>query len=281
MVYDQQKEAVSTSGPSPDPFLPAAQRKETHMALCEMHLGASNALGKMTSFMAIVPEGRSGPFPVLYLLHGLSDDHTAWARRTSLERYVQNLPLMVVMPNGERSFYTNSVSNAQAAFETFLTRDLIGFVDSAFHTVAAREGRAVAGLSMGGYGAMKLCLKHPDLFCAGVSHSGAVAFGSQAINPDWSSRDEWVGIFGENPAGGENDAFALAERIDTLSRPALRVDCGIDDFLIEDNRRFHAHLGSLDYLHEYEEPPGGHDWDYWDTHVQQTIAFVARAMGIE
>ena len=230
------------------------------MALCEMHLNTGGALGKMTSFMAIVPEGKNGPYPVLYLLHGLSDDHTAWARRTSLERYVQNIPLMVVMPNGERSFYTDSASNAQAAFETFLTRDLIGFVDSAFHTHAARDGRAVAG--------------------AGVSHSGAVAFASQPINPDWSSRDEWVFLFGENPAGSDNDVFALAERCDPATRPALRIDCGVDDFLIEDNRRFHAHLNALGCAHEYAEPPGGHDWGYWDTHIQDTIAFVARALGI-
>ncbi len=74
------------------------------MALCEIHLNASDSLGKMTSFMAILPEGKAGPFAVLYLLHGLGDDHTAWARRTSLERYVANLPLIVVMPNGDHNW---------------------------------------------------------------------------------------------------------------------------------------------------------------------------------
>ena len=246
------------------------------MAICEFHLNQNTVLEKMTSFIAIVPDDKPGPFPVLYLLHGLSDDHTAWTRRTSLERYVDSLPLIVVMPNGERSFYTDSQASPKAAFETYLTRDLVGFVDRTFRTIPTREGRVIAGLSMGGYGAVKLALKHPDLFRAAVSHSGAVGFGRRSFERG----SEWAAIMGENARGGPNDIFALAETIDRAHLPALRIDCGMDDFLIEENRLLHEHLTALGVPHEYEEHAGGHDWPYWDKHIQDTLKFFGRALEI-
>ncbi len=251
------------------------------MAVCEIHLRKSDALQKMTSAMIILPEGKSGPFPVFYLLHGLSDDHTAWVRRTSIERYVEALPLIVVMPNGERSFYTDSKSNPTAAYETYLVSDLISFVDNTFQTLSNREGRVIGGLSMGGYGALKIALKHPDLFCAAVSHSGAAGFASRSFsNGDDEWAREWVPVFGEHPQGGPEDVFALAKKVDRTMLPALRIDCGVDDFLIEDNRRFHQHLEDLGIPHEYEEFPGEHNWAYWDIHVQEAIAFFANVLGL-
>ena len=246
------------------------------MAICEFHLNQNTVLEKMTSFTAIVPDDKPGPFPVLYLLHGLSDDHTAWTRRTSLERYVDGLPLIVVMPNGERSFYTDSQSSPKAAFETYLTRDLLGFVDRTFRTAPTRKGRVLAGLSMGGYGAVKLALKHPDLYCAAVSHSGAVGFGRRSFGPG----TEWAAIMGQNAMGGPNDIFALAESISPADLPALRIDCGVDDFLIEENRALDAHLTALGIPHEYEEHPGEHNWDYWDRHIQDTLKFFGSVLNL-
>ncbi len=251
------------------------------MAVCEVHFGNANALVKMTSAMVILPEGKTGPFPVFYLLHGLSDDHSVWVRRTSIERYVEGLPLIVVMPDGGRSFYTDAKDRPRFAYETHFIRDLMGFVDATFQTIPKREGRVIGGLSMGGYGAMKLALKHPDLFCAAVSHSGAVAFASKRIlgETDWVR--EFVPIFGKDPTGGPEDVFALAERADRATLPALRLDCGANDFLIEDNRRFHRHLESLGIPHEYAEHPGEHNWAYWDLHVQESIAFFMNALGLK
>ena len=243
------------------------------MAFCEFHLTQNNALQKMTAFTAIVPDEGPGPFPVFYLLHGLSDDHTAWMRWSNIEAYVRGLPLIVVMPNGERGFYTDSVSNPRAAFETNLVRDILGFVDRTFQTIPTREGRVIAGLSMGGYGAVKLALKYPDLFCAAVSHSGAVGFGGRRFSPndDWGR--EWHAVLGESPAGGPNDIFALTETIDRAKLPALRIDCGTEDFLIEENRALHTHLTALDIPHEYAEHPGEHNWEYWNDHVRDTLVF--------
>ncbi len=257
------------------------------MAVCEIHFGNSNALQKMISATVILPEKKTGPFPVLYLLHGLSDDHTTWVRRTSIERYVEGMPLIVVMPNAERSFYTDSRENPRAAFETMIVRDLVGFVDATLNTRAERSGRATCGLSMGGYGAVKLALRHPDMFSAASSHSGALMFASRPIaprGPGSGKDDEWlrefVPVFGEDPTGGPEDVLALAERAERRALPALRIDCGTEDFLIADNRAAHARLEELAVPHEYHEFPGAHEWGYWDVHVRESIDFVARAMGI-
>jgi putative tributyrin esterase len=146
------------------------------VALAEFHLNNQNALGKQMSLMAIVPETSEGPFPVLYLLHGLSDDHTQWTRITSIERYVAGLPLIAIMPNGERGFYSDNLTRPNALYETYFIKDIVGFTDLTFKTIGSSEGRVVAGLSMGGYGAAKFAVKYPDLICAAASLSGAMEF---------------------------------------------------------------------------------------------------------
>jgi putative tributyrin esterase len=249
------------------------------MAFCELHY-YSDALGKHTNANVILPQGadQSGPFPVFYLLHGLSDDYTIWMRSTSIERYVQHLPLIVVMPDGGRGFYCDAEQGY--AYETAIVNDLIGYVDRMFHTKAERSGRCIGGLSMGGYGALKLALRFPHLFCSAVSHSGATDFGHSRRSDD-PRVAEFRRILGDDPVGGPNDLYALAERIDRSQLPALRIDCGTEDFLLENNRNFHAHLERIGIPHEYAEYPGGHTWDYWDEHVQEAIRFHARHLGLE
>lgn len=250
------------------------------MAFCELKF-FSKALQKATAADIILPESKlEGPFPTLYLLHGLSDDHTMWQRRTSIERYVQDLPLIVVMPDSGRGFYTDAMEGM--AWETAIIRDLIGYVDTMFHTKATREGRCVAGLSMGGYGAAKFGLKYPDLFCSAVSHSGALAFAHRPLPPDPNNpwQTEFSRVVGPDPVGGPNDLYALAAALAPERRPALRIDCGVEDFLLEDNRAFHTYLTQLGYNHEYVEFPGAHNWAYWDLHIQETIAFHARHLGL-
>jgi S-formylglutathione hydrolase FrmB len=168
-------------------------------------------------------------------------------------------------------------------WETSLIRDLIGYVDRVFQTKATRESRCVGGLSMGGYGAIKLAVKYPDIFSSAVSHSGALCFAHRpnVPTPEEPWRVEFARIAGENPQGGPNDIFALAEKVPVEKRPALRIDCGVEDFLIEDNRACHAHLEKIGYPHEYAEFPGAHTWDYWDVHVQEAIAFHARNLGLK
>jgi S-formylglutathione hydrolase FrmB len=226
----------------------------------------------------IVPERTVGtpPFPVFYLLHGLSDDHTSWARCTSLERHVADLPLLVVMPDGGRGFYCDAV--AGPAFERYLLEDVLGFVDRTFQTIPERRGRVIGGLSMGGYGAVKLALKFPQLFCSAVSHSAALDVRRRIERPEVSA--EMRRIFGPAPGGGPNDPYALAATIDRTLLPALRLDCGREDGLLEENRAFHRHLEQLGIPHEYAECPGAHTWEYWDCHIQEALAFHQRVLGL-
>lgn len=250
------------------------------MALSELHY-YSKALDKMTAATVILPDGEGvppGPYPVFYLLHGLSDDYTAWQRRTSLERYAEGMPLIIVMPDGGRGWYTNAREGY--AYETAIVRDLVGLVDQIYHTDPRREARVVGGLSMGGYGAVKLALGRPDLFCSAVSHSGALTMAHQAGDPTVARVRELVRIFGPDPRGGPDDLFTLAARVDRALLPALRIDCGTEDFLLDANRDFHAHLEELGVPHEYAELPGGHTWDYWDRHVRDALVFHARALGL-
>ena len=246
------------------------------MAFATIHY-FSKALQKASTVNVVFPEGPDVPRPwsVFYLLHGLSDDQTIWMRRTSVERYVAGLPLVLVMPDGGRGWYTNAKQGP--AYEDDLIQDVIGLIDRTFPVKAERAGRAIGGLSMGGYGAVKLGLKHHKLFASVNSHSGAVGFGPS----DRLKEPEFQRIFGDSPKDGPEDPFALVERIDHGLIPALRLDCGTDDFLLDQNRAFHQHLEQLQVPHEYEEFPGGHDWSYWDKHVPAAIAFHARNLKLK
>jgi len=189
---------------------------------------------------------------------------------------VRNLPLAVVMPDGGRGFYCDAVNGP--AHESHIIKDVISFVDTHFNTRAERAGRVTNGLSMGGYGALKLALKFPDMFCSVVSHSGGVAAGHKSFRDELASETRL--IYGDDPVGGKDDLWAIAEKADKVKLPAIRIDCGLDDFLLEDNRAFHQHLNNLNISHEYEEFPGEHNWDFWDTHIQKAIEFHAKALGI-
>jgi S-formylglutathione hydrolase FrmB len=241
----------------------------------------SPALGKQIAANVILPEGdHQGPFATFYLLHGLSDDHTMWVRRTNVERYVADLPLMVIMPDTGRGWYTDATHGM--AWGTSITRDLVGYIDRMFNTKKDRSGRCVAGLSMGGYGALRLALGNPDIFSSTVSHSGALNF---AHDPKFvEERGPWaeeiLRIIGDQITSGPNDLYKLAADLPVDQRPAVRIDCGVDDFLIESNREYHAYLDSIGYPHEYVEWPGEHNWDYWDLHIRETIQFHARNLGL-
>ena len=248
------------------------------MAFCELKY-FSKSLEKAIAADILLPEkALQPPFATLYLLHGLSDDHTIWQRRTSIERYVADLPLIVVMPDGGRGFYSDAQQGM--AWESAIIKDLIGYVDTLFQTRTDRNGRILAGLSMGGYGAVKFALKFPDLFCAAVSHSGAMAFAHRQFQLDspesgsYRFAVEFARVVGQDPVGGPDDLYALAKNLAPARRPALRIDCGIDDFLIEDNRAFHAYLNEIDFPHEYTEFSGAHTWEYWDLHIQEALRFL-------
>lgn len=246
------------------------------MALIHAHF-RSTVLEKQSALYAIVPDQGKGPFPVFYLLHGLSDDHTIWLRRTRIDSYVNELPLIVVMPDGYRGFYADHV--AGPAYGQYLVEDVIGFAERTLPAIGRRSARCIGGLSMGGYGALRTALAHPDLFVSANSHSGAC----YAWRPlDHHQVAEFTRIFGKGRPRRDHDLEALVRKIKRARRrfPKLRIDCGTDDFLFDQNREFHAFLKKQKIAHEYVEFPGEHDWGYWDLHIREALAFHARALGI-
>jgi len=215
-------------------------------------------------------------YPTLYLLHGLSDDHTIWQRRTCIERYVEPLGLAVVMPAVHRSFYTDMAVGYR--YWTFVSEELPELARSFFPLSAAREDNFVAGLSMGGYGAFKLALTHPDRYAAAASLSGALDMVSAAKEKDEAWQAEIKRIFGNrrNIVESSNDLFYLAEQV-TRGKGAklpLYQWCGTEDFLYPANVRFHKHAQALGLNLTYEEGPGEHEWKYWDQQIQRVLAWL-------
>lgn len=240
----------------------------------------SKSLKKASSFNIVFPDDAAIPRPwsVFYLLHGLSDDHTIWMRRTSIERYVAGLPLVVVMPDGGRGWYANA--QAGDAYEDDLVNDVVGLVDRTFPVRAERSGRAIGGLSMGGYGAVKVGLKHPDIFGSINSHSGALGM-LHNLNEAKKLSPEFERIFGSSLKDGSEDPFGIVTKMDHGKIPSMLIDCGTEDFLLAQNRGFHEHLEKLHIAHEYKEFSGGHNWEYWDLHVREAIAFHVKNLGIK
>jgi putative tributyrin esterase len=250
----------------------------------------SDILGKQTTAQVLLPESGEGPFPVFYLLHGLSDDSSLWLRRSRIEWYVRDLPLIVVMPDGYRSFYTKPVAGPD--FARHIGVELPTFIERNFRAKPERAARAIGGLSMGGYGALRIGMGFADRFCSVNSHSGAVGWGNfdyktgPAAPASLNGRGEdflreLSQIFGDDPRGTEHDLLVLAKRaLAAGTLPELLIDCGTEDFLIEDNRAFRTDLQAANVPHTYREFPGSHTWDYWDTHIQEALQFHALNLGL-
>jgi S-formylglutathione hydrolase FrmB len=247
----------------------------------------SNALGMSTSLSAILPQptladlqaaspGKNQKHPTLFLLHGLLDDHTTWRRLTSIERYAEPLGLAVVMPAVQRSFYSDMARGYR--YWTFVSEELPALARSFFPLSSAREDNFVAGLSMGGYGAFRLALTHPTRYAAAASLSGALDIVSTAHRDVDGWRTEMENIFGDldRLAGSDSDLFHLAEQASRsgAAMPKLYQCCGTEDFLYQDNVKFHEHATALKLPLTYEAGPGEHEWGYWDRQIQKVLAWL-------
>lgn len=236
----------------------------------------SQALGMASSIDVILPlpqkPKRSAKYPVLYLLHGHSDDHTIWQRRTSIERYVEGTNLAVVMPNVHRSFYTDMAYGLK--YWTYVSAELPQIVQSLFHISSAREDTFVAGLSMGGYGAFKLALSLPGKFAYACSLSGALDMADEMERRDGDK--DWMhlmtSIYGDLSKfrNSPNDTMHLARELAKSKGPQPKMFqwCGTEDFLYEDNQRFYKQAKKLKLDLVYAESEGDHSWPYWDREIQ-------------
>ena len=245
----------------------------------------SDLLGKRTTAEVLLPAVGRPPFPTFYLLHGLSDDASMWMRHSRIEYYARNLPLVIVMPDGYRGFYTRNEHGPD--FARHIGEELPALMERHFQVKTGRRSQAIGGLSMGGYGALRIGLAYPDRYASINSHSGAMGWEREerktslaqvARQRGWPPEfaEELKRVFGSSPRGTEHDLMVLARRARKSRRlPKLLIDCGTEDYLLDDNRAFHAALEKDRIPHEYREFPGGHTWDYWDEHVREALAFHA------
>ena len=245
----------------------------------------SSALSRTMKYRVLVPQGyeRSEKrYPVLYLLHGLTGDYKDWTTRTNLAEYTRTLSLIVVMPDGENQWYTNA-ADGTAKFEDYITTDLPSDVVSKYRTVNSRYGRAIAGLSMGGYGALKLALKRPAQFSVVGAFSGA--FGvtrpggyEKAIGAVEGER--LTKIFGATDSDTRklNDVFALSAAMKPTAAPYIYIDCGTADSLITENREVVAALHKAGVAYEYHEIAGAHSWDYWDRRIREFLPVLIKRL---
>ena len=254
------------------------------MAFLECHF-QSAVLGRAVSVNVILPQTPFQPaavppetrFPVLYLLHGLSDDATMWFRRSSIERYADIHRMAVVMPDGGRCFYSDAVAGEK--MWTFISEELPFIIESSFPVSQERKDTFAAGLSMGGYGAIKLGLRRPEKFAAvaGLSTLADLKYRFRAADTA-SWRPELRRIFGSSAqlASRSNDLFALGETALASGKPLPQIlsICGTDDFMIRDNRRFNRHMAKIGYPDFFAfERPGAHTWEFWDRHIQDVLNF--------
>ena len=245
------------------------------LVTCELF---SESLMRATTVTVILPQATEeqiglidqpleGPPPVLYLLHGLSDDHTAWQRYTSIERYAVARGLAVVMPAVDRSFYANEAQGHR--YWDWVSDELPRLVGQFFRVSETPEDTFVAGLSMGGYGAIKLALTHPDRFAAAASLSGALDVAFIAQQPD---RDELVTRVWNHDIGPGDDLFALLGTAPTI--PPLHISCGTEDVLLRANEKFVAAATEAGADVTTDFRPGEHVWSLWDAVIQDVIAWL-------
>ena len=223
-------------------------------------------------------------YPVLYLLHGLFGHYDDWVTRTNLAEYAANYDLIIITPEGHDSWYVDSATVPTDKYESYIVRELIPDVDARFRTIKDRRGRGIAGLSMGGYGALKYGLKYRDYFVFAGSMSGALDPANRSEEHPgflWDVlRPSLTVAFGplNSRARQDNDLHQIARNLtaaDISSLPYLYLDCGLEDGFLATNREFAEILLSKKIVHQYRQLPGAHNWGYWDRQVKEILRVYA------
>lgn len=250
----------------------------------------STLLGRSINYRVLYPvqyqhpDKRDKRFPVLYLLHGVTGQSANWLEKTRLPLYATPYDLFIVLVEGGNGWYTDSATVPADKYESYILKELIPEVEKRFRVSQERPGRAVAGLSMGGYGSIKFGLKHPEMFALVASMSGAFGVATEKdSNIPGVVRDSIQQAFGasDSPTRTSNDVFKLLreapeERIPSL--PYIYLDCGTADFLFRQNRELSDLLVKRKIPHEYRQLPGTHNWQYWDRQIREIIKLTAEQL---
>lgn len=229
-------------------------------------------------------------YPVLYLLHGGGGHFRDWLMQTPDKMVVKNLAdqynLIIVLPEGEGfSWYMDSPYDPASQFETHVIKEVIPKIDSTYRTVKSNKGRVISGLSMGGHGAMYLSTRHPDMFCAASTMSGAMDMNFSGSKPHAdmikSLNERFQKLLGTSDVNSDvfvkNSIMNMTETIKKNGLPIF-MDCGVDDFLIGVNRELHQRLVYNGTPHDYIERPGGHSWDYWQNALPYHFLFFQKIL---
>lgn len=235
----------------------------------------SAVMNKSSQCVIILPDSydaqKKQRFPVVYLLHGYSGSYSNWISKvSSLKEYSDQYNMIIVCPDGAySSWYLDSPVDKNSQYKTYVGSEVPAFVDSAYHTIAERKARAIAGLSMGGHGAIYLAWSFPETFGAAGSMSGAVDL------VPYKSKYGLQKVLGDTTVNDLYQHFSVVNVVNKLIAPfpALIIDCGLLDPFINDNRLLHLKLMNLDIPHDYIERPGKHNWEYWDNSVSFQLLF--------
>jgi S-formylglutathione hydrolase FrmB len=242
----------------------------------------STSLNRDVHYRILLPanyESSERRYPTLFLLHGLYGDDQNWTTRTNLVNYARDLNLIIAMPDAGNSWYVNSATDPADKFEDFIVKDFITEIDTRYRTIREGYARAVAGLSMGGYAAVKFSLKYPELFAFAGGISAALDASADLDERNAEFREGLRNVFGEpgNLVRSQNDVFVLLANTGSKKLPYFYLDCGSDDMFLDVNRKFAARLQQLRIPYEAHELPGGHTWNYWDGAIDRFLSLLVKS----
>jgi putative tributyrin esterase len=244
----------------------------------------SQSLNRDMHYAVVLPvdyERFQQRYPVLYLLHGWAGDYTNWVKLTKLVEYSTRYPMIVITPDAQNSWYVNSATVPADRFEDYIINDLIREIDTRWRTIASPDRRAIAGLSMGGYGSVLFALKHPGSFAVVGSVSGAFDAPTGVEHVIADLRESTDRAFGapSSTTRKENDIYSLLSSVIAGAKhssvPYFFLECGSQDSLLPSNRKFVEELSSKNVLYQYHEYPGAHTWEFWDKSLPMMLEVIA------
>ncbi|UTA68830.1 esterase family protein [Emticicia sp. 21SJ11W-3] len=257
----------------------------------------STILGKDVKYNIYLPadyQASNRSYPILYLLHGFGDDETGWVQfgeaNSIADRMIENgeaAPMIIAMPDGGVTGYVNSF-DGKVRYEDFFINEFIPYIESHYRVRSQKRYRAIAGLSMGGYGTLIMSTKHPDLFAAAAPLSAGVRTDDEVLAmPDAQWASSYAQRYGSNLVGAarlnahyqKNSILKIVETAnpDEIKKVRYYIDCGDDDFLIKGNMALHALMIDKKIPHEFRVRQGGHTWTYWRTALPEVLKFVSES----
>lgn len=236
----------------------------------------SVSMKKTIKAVVITPDLYDENIPVVYLLHGYSGNYSSWITQVpSIKAYADQYQIMIVCPDGEyNSWYFDSPELPDKNYETYISTELVTWIDTHYKTIKNRNARAVTGLSMGGHGALYLSFKHQDVYSVGGSMSGGVDL--RPFPEKWDI-SKTLGTYAEHPDRWTSHSVINNTHLLTPNSLALIFSCGIDDFFYEVNKNLHDKLLLNNIPHTFISSPGGHTWEFWENTLKYHMEFINAA----